>query len=102
MKSTKPIVNKNFLTGSCNDYYKVGDEVNVKMTNIPFGEIQDSFNKHHGRFATVIFAGKDFITVKYVQNPDAFFIGYGGTGDLSWTESFGRLELAQGNVVKIE
>ena len=98
----KPIVNEKFLTDSYNNYYNVGDVVCVKMTNVPVGEIQASFVKYNGRFATVIFAGKDFITVKYVQNPDAFFIGYGGTGDLSWTESFGRLELAQGNVVKVE
>lgn len=98
----KPIVNKIFLTDSCNNYYKVGDVVCVKMTNVPIGEIQASFVKHDGRFATVIFAGKDFITVKYGENPDIALIGYGGTCNLSWTESFGRLELAQGNVVKVE
>lgn len=98
----KPIVNACFLSDYCNNYYKVGDVVRIKMTEVPFGEIQDSFAKHGGRFATVIFAGKDFITVKYGQNPDIAFIGYGGTCDLSWTESFGRLELAQGNVVKVK
>lgn len=100
-KKNENIIHGDLLRKPCSDFYHVGDEVHVQSSEINKDYIRESFTRNGGRFGEVIYAGDSFITVRYEENPAPFGGGYAPIENIQWTESFGRLSLAQGNVMKL-